>query len=328
MADNDTFWAVSDDSLFDEQQVVTPDYSSLKTSGVNKLLVVVFVVDCSDTMKGERIMAVNAALAEIWVVLRNIKNANGLDLKVAIMSFTSSTRWELQLANVDEVSFENLKVRPGLTEYGNAFHELNKVLREDRFLKHSGKKAPPAIMFLTDGRPSGDYESDLEELLNNEFFAGASRSVVLLGDAIHDDVARNAVKRFVKDPDKDIVDADNSAVIIQKVKLATMHAVADEPIKGNNNNGNGTSPSDSNNDKDNPFKNFDKDDPFGNSGNDDPFGNSGNDDPFGNSGNDDPFGNSGNDDLFGNSGNDDPFGNSGNDDPFGNSGNGDPFSSL
>lgn len=219
---------------FDGQETMTPRFDSFKTTGTNKLLVVLFIVDCSRTMDGDRIMAVNAALTEVKATLQDIKNDNGLDIKIAIMSFTSSAKWELQLTDIDEVSLENLRTRPGLTEYGNAFHELNKVLRKEQFMKHTGKIAPPAIMFLTDGGPTDDYESDLEDLLKNGWFANASRSAILLGDAIHDEAAKNAVRRFVEDPDNDIVDAENSTVIIQKIKTATMHTIAGDPMdKGN-----------------------------------------------------------------------------------------------
>ena len=340
---------------FGGQQTMTPGFNSFKTTGTNKLLVVLFVVDCSRSMDGDRIMAVNAALTEVKSTLQDIKNDNGLDLKIAIMSFTSSAKWELQLTDIDEVSLENLRTRPGLTEYGNAFHELNKVLRKEQFMKHTGKIAPPAIMFLTDGGPTDDYESDLEELLKNGWFVNASRSAVLLGDAINDDAAKNAVRRFVEDPDNDIVDAENSTVIIQKIKIATMHTVAGDPMDKGNIGGGNTIPTDStpsdtvggssgtdnpsggsgNNGGDDPFK-VDPDDPFGGTaGGDDPFGGSGTaggDDPFGGSGNnggDDPFGGSGTaggDNPFSGSGTvggDDSFsgsGNNGGDDPFGGSG--------
>ena len=348
---------------FAGQQTMTPGFNSFKTTGTNKLLVVLFVVDCSRTMDGDRIMAVNAALTEVKSTLQDIKNDNGLDLKIAIMSFTSSAKWELQLTDIDEVSLENLRTRPGLTEYGNAFHELNKVLRKEQFMKHTGKIAPPAIMFLTDGGPTDDYESDLENLLKNGWFANASRSAVLLGDAIHDDAAKNAVRRFVEDPDNDIVDAENSTVIIQKIKIATMHTVAGDPMdKGNISGGNDTlsdtTPSDKKGEPsgtDTPTGGGDlfggtgklgEDDPIGGTGStggDDPFGGTGStggDGPFGgigSTGEDDPFGGTGStggDDPFGGTGStggDDPFGGTGStggDDPFdgiGSTGGNDPF---
>lgn len=297
---------------FGGQQTMTPGFNSYKTTGTNKLLVVLFVVDCSRSMDGDRIMAVNAALTEVKSTLQDIKNDNGLDLKIAIMSFTSSAKWELQLTDIDEVSLENLRTRPGLTEYGNAFHELNKVLRKDQFMKYTGKIAPPAIMFLTDGGPTDDYGSDLENLLKNEWFANASRSAVLLGDAVHDDAAKNAVRRFVEDPDHDIVDAENSTVIIKKINLATRCAVAGDPmdkdnISGVNDTLSDTTPSDKKGEPSGTDTPTGGGDPFGG------IGSTGEDDPFGETGS------TGGDDLFGGTGStggDDPFGGSFWNDPF------------
>lgn len=319
---------------FAGQQTMTPEFNSFKTTGTNKLLVVLFVVDCSRSMDGDRIMAVNAALTEVKSTLQDIKNDNGLDLKIAIMSFTSSAKWELQLTDIDEVLLENLRTRPGLTEYGNAFHELNKVLRKEQFMKHTGKIAPPAIMFLTDGGPTDDYESDLENLLKNGWFANASRSAVLLGDAIHDDAAKNAVRRFVEDPDKDIVDAENSTEIIKKIKIATVGTVAGDPMdKGNISGGNDTpsdtTPSDKKGEPSGTDTPTGGGDPFGGTGStggDDPFdgtGSTGGDDPFdgiGSTGGNNPFGGTGS------TGGDDPFGGTqGGDDPFGGSFGNDSF---
>ena len=363
MADNN-FDPFGGDDPFGGQQSVTPGFNTFKTVGTNKLLIVLFLVDCSRSMDGERISAVNAALREVKSTLQEIKSNNNLELKIAIMSFTSSAKWELQLTNIDEVSLVNIKTRAGLTEYGNAFHELNKVLRKDQFMKHTGKIAPPAIMFLTDGGPTDDYELYLEELLKNGWFANASRSAILLGDAINDDKARDAVSKFVNDPVGDITDADNSTTIIQKINLATMHTVAGDPMKSDTQPaGNGTDkPSEGDNPVEpgksggdsNPFGDADPfksgaDDSFGGSdtaigsdpfggdaGNSDLFGGSaGGSDPFGGSaGGSDPFGGNadGSDPFGGNAGGSDPFGGStGGSDPFGgtggDSGTGDPFGS-
>lgn len=285
---------------FDTQQSVTPPIGGMKTKGNTKLLVVIFIIDCSMTMKGDRIAAVNAALQELKFKLKDIKEENNLDMKVAVMSFTSSTKWDLPLTPVEEMNLEEIRVRPGLTEYGAAFHELNKVLRKDGFMQHKGKVAAPAIMFLTDGEPTDDYQSDLDELLKNGWFTNASRSAVLLGDAIYNSSARDAVRQFVEDPENEIVAAEDSTVIIQKLKLATMHTVAGTPMpSGGQENGDASADI---NGKQDPFGSASIDgagDPFGNSsgvGTDDPFGKNsdgGTDDPFdkdGSSADGDPFG--------------------------------------
>ena len=233
-----------------ETQSITPEFGTLHTKGTAKLLVVIFVVDCSKTMNGDRIAAVNAAMQELKYKLTEIKNDNNLDLKIAIMSFASSAKWELELTPVEEVNLDTIRTRPGLTEYGAAFHELNKVLRKESYMKHTGKIAPPAIMFLTDGEPEDDYQADLDELLKNGWFTNASRSAVLLGDAINNSSARDAVRQFVNDADEDIVTAEDSTVIIHNIRIATMHTIAGDPIQDNvsNNDGGATTKSYNNND--------------------------------------------------------------------------------
>lgn len=277
-------------------QSITPDFNSLKTTGTLKLLVVIFVVDCSKTMSGDRIGAVNAALQELKYKLMEIKEDNSLDLRAAILSFASTPRWELPLTPIEEVDLKTIQVRPGLTEYGAAFHELNRVLTKEGYMKYTGKTAPPAIMFLTDGEPEDDYQEDLDELLHNTWFANASRSAVLLGDAISSESAQNAVRQFVKDEKQDIVTADASTYIIQRIQLATMHSVVGNQINENGSDYASTGGADTSSDG-SPFGNSRSDgrDPFasGGSGGSDPFANDGSDgsDPFASSGSDDsdPF---------------------------------------
>ena len=168
-------------NVFDDNY--TPGINNLPTQGSQKLLVTIFIVDASRTMENGRIEAVNNALIELKYKLSEIQSDNNLDLRVAIMSFTSSARWEVELTPVEELNFSGIQTRAGLTRYGSVFHELNKVLTKEKFMKHSGKIAPPAIMFLTDGEPDDDYIYDLEQLLKNGWFSNASRSAILIGDA-------------------------------------------------------------------------------------------------------------------------------------------------
>lgn len=250
---SDNFFDPSDP--FGMQTSITPGLNTMHTTGVPKMLVVIFVIDCSRTMDGDRIGAVNAAMQEMQYKLSEFKNEYSLDLKVAVMSFASSAKWEITLTPIDEVNLQTIKTRPGLTSYGAAFHELNKVLRKEGFMKHTGKKAPPAIMFLTDGEPNDDYHDDLNDLLKNGWFANASRSAILLGDAIDNPEARDAVSHFVNDGNNDIVSASDSTVIIDKIRIATMHTIAGDPIQSdssesnnsadqNNNTGNDLSQTD------------------------------------------------------------------------------------
>ena len=276
----------------------TPGIGNLKTQGSQKLLVAIFIVDASRSMEKGRIGAVNNALKELKYKLSEIQSDNNLDLRVAIMSFTSSGRWEVGLTPIDELNFNDIQTRAGLTQYGSVFHELNKVLTKEKFMKYTGKIAPPAIMFLTDGEPDDDYSYDLDKLLKNSYFTKASRSAVLIGDAIYNDSARQAVARFVNNESEDIVAAEDSTMIIQKIQLATMHNIAGDPMVDTQKTNLDPKPTPDPDPNPDPFPDLDLDpDPFpdlfpdiGDST--DPFDGA---DPFsgtGSSGQDDPFGGS------------------------------------
>lgn len=220
------------DMFNDNQMAATLPIDSIPTHGSQKLMVVIFVIDCSRSMDDfGRIQAVNAALNELRFRLSDIQSRDNLDLKIAIMGFTSSARWELELTPIDEVIINNISTHPGLTEYGTAFRELNKVLCKDGFMKHIGKKAAPVIIFLTDGEPTDDYSADLDELMKNGWFRCANRSAILMGDAFNNVNAKNAVEKFVTNPLTDVVSADDTTMVTEKITAATVHTVAGNPQK-------------------------------------------------------------------------------------------------
>ena len=67
----------TDGFIFDDQIPVTAPIGSFPTHGSEKLMVVIFVVDCSKSMEENgRIQAVNAALHELKFRLSEIKSNN------------------------------------------------------------------------------------------------------------------------------------------------------------------------------------------------------------------------------------------------------------
>ncbi|MCR4739480.1 MAG: hypothetical protein K5886_04375 [Lachnospiraceae bacterium] len=217
MADN------YDDDIFGEG-LVNGDLGGMKVRTSPYYLPVIFIIDCSRSMdEGGRIGSVNSALKELRYKLCELKNNNSLDLRIAVMSFVSSVKWELELTPVEEVVFDTMTTRPGLTRYGGVFSELNRVLSDDEIMKYTGKRCPPAILFLTDGEPTDNYSYKLNELLNNKYFPYTSRCVVLIGDAVDSDSAKAAFDRFVNDP-KDIVPVGDSA-ITEIINTETMRTI-------------------------------------------------------------------------------------------------------
>ena len=61
-----------------------------------------------------------------------------------------------------------------------------------------------------------------------------------MGDAIDNPMAKDAVSHFVKDGNNDIVSASDSTVIIDKIRIATMHTIAGDPMQNDGAEGDGT----------------------------------------------------------------------------------------
>ncbi|MBR7040074.1 MAG: VWA domain-containing protein [Oscillospiraceae bacterium] len=209
--------------------VFTPPIGSLQTVGSSKLLNILFVVDGSSSMEGARIASVNTALSELYFDLTDLKRDRQLDVRVAVMSFSSSVKWELGLTPIDQAVFGEVRTRPGLTMYSAVFSELDKVLRRDRFMAYDGDVAAPVIIFMTDGKPNDNYEPALKELQENVWFRSALRSAILMGDAIGDEEARRAVRGFVKDGDRSIVAVQDSEQIISRIVTATVKTIRGIP---------------------------------------------------------------------------------------------------
>ena len=319
----------------------------------NKRVLVLLIVDATTSMRGQSIGQVNYGIQELFSELREYASSNLVNLQLGILSFTNSIRWEMEPKDIQTCyDVVHIDVRPGLTQYGVVYHELQKMLNKKNLLNYSGKQAAPVLIFMTDGAPSDVYQDDLDVLKKNGYFALSNRSAILMGEGANDPKAQAAVKEFVSDESM-ILTAGRYTDIVQSIKLATLHTLKNdfqetgtakirmpenEPFGGN------TSVPGAD-----PFGGSapaGEADPFGGSapaGEADPFGGSvpaGEGDPFGGSapaGEGDPFGGSvpaGEGDPFGGSapaGEADPFGGSapaGEADPFGGSapaGEGDPF---
>lgn len=193
-----------------------------------KRLLVLLIVDSTKTMEGEAISQVNYGLQELVSELKEYASQNMVNLELGILSFTNSIRWELEPTDVQQCyDVVHINVRPGLTQYGVVYHELNKMLSKERLLNHPGKQAAPVLVFMTDGAPTDDYAQDLQQLQKNGYFALASRSAVIMGEGASDPKAHAAVEKFVSSPNM-ILTAGNYTEIINSIKLATLHTIRNE----------------------------------------------------------------------------------------------------
>lgn len=213
------------------KEVYTPGIGSLTQQGTGKLLNIIFIVDISGSMRGEkRIDAVNEAFTQMIPALRQIQmdSMSEFELKISIMTFDQDARWIVNPTPIMEYDHNDIACSEWVTFFSNAFRKLGEKLTREEFMAHTGKIAQPYIMFMTDGEPTPEdnYEPELDALLENGWFTNSQRFAVLIGkDAINSTSARNAVSKFVSNPEEGIINAADAATIAAEVQAKTIHTI-------------------------------------------------------------------------------------------------------
>lgn len=142
-----------------------------------KILPVIYVLDTSGSMRGERIAALNAAMHETVEVLKDVSASNPTaEIKIGVMKFSSQAEWvtDSGLIFMDDFYWNDLAAG-GLTELGEALTSLGQKLSRNAFLSDKIGYKAPVILFISDGRPTGEYEAALAKLQENKWFQVAAK---------------------------------------------------------------------------------------------------------------------------------------------------------
>lgn len=158
-----------------------------------RTMVLFFVIDTSGSMMGNKIGAVNDAVVNVLPMLEEISATNpDAEIKVAALEFSSGTSWlysEPKLAS--EFVWQDVTVS-GLTAFGEACCELSSKLSRSGFMKSASGSFAPAIILLSDGAPTDNYENGLAKLKGNNWFKAAIKIAIAIGD----DADQNVLKEF------------------------------------------------------------------------------------------------------------------------------------
>ena len=153
-----------------------------------------FLIDTSGSMEGNKIGAVNDAVVNVLPILNDISETNpDAEIKVAALEFSSDVRWlydEPKSAN--DFIWQDVTAS-GLTCLGGACAELAaKLSRNGGFMQSASGSFAPAIILLSDGGPTDNYEVGLAKLQTNNWFKSAIKIAIAIGD----DADKEVLKQF------------------------------------------------------------------------------------------------------------------------------------
>lgn len=142
-----------------------------------------FLIDTSGSMSGNKIGAVNDAIVNVLPMLDDISSSNpDAEIKVAALEFSNGTKWLYnEPKSVEDFKWIDVQAG-GLTSLGEACLELNSKLSRSGYMKSASGSYAPAIILLSDGGPTDNFDGGLQTLQGNNWFKNAIRIAIAIGD--------------------------------------------------------------------------------------------------------------------------------------------------
>lgn len=159
-----------------------------------KVLPIIYVLDTSGSMAGDRIAAVNEAMNETMEVLKDVSAKNpDAEIKIGVLKFSSGAEWITNgLIFMEDFYWNDIKAG-GVTDLGSALNELHNKLSRSQFLISDTGFCIPVLMFMSDGQPTDNYEKALENInANNKWFRYATK----IGIAVGEDADREVLAKI------------------------------------------------------------------------------------------------------------------------------------
>lgn len=173
-----------------------------------------WVVDCSGSMYGDKIGAVNNAIQTCIPEMREAAKDNpNAQLMVRTLKFATGASWiTASPVDIEDYVWADLSAG-GVTDLGKAFELLAGQLSippmPDRAL-------PPVIVLLSDGQPTDNYKKQLDSLLNLPWARKAVRIAISIGQDADDEVLRE----FTGNREL-VLQANNAEMLVRMIKWAS-----------------------------------------------------------------------------------------------------------
>jgi uncharacterized protein YegL len=150
------------------------------------------LLDCSGSMAADgKIQALNAAIREALPHLGEVNESNPhAALLLRAIAFSSDAAWHVEAPTpVEQVVWRSVTAG-GYTDLGAAIDLVTPCLSTPPMPANA---LPPAIVLVSDGMPTDDFEASLDALLSTEWGAQSMRAAVAIGR----DADRETLSRFM-----------------------------------------------------------------------------------------------------------------------------------
>lgn len=177
-----------------------------------------FLIDTSGSMSGNKIGAVNDAIVNVLPMLEEISSSNpDAEIKVAALEFSNGTKWLYnEPKSVEDFKWIDVQAG-GLTSLGEACLELNGKLSRSGYMKSASGSYAPAIILLSDGGPTDNFDGGLQTLQGNNWFKNSIRIAIAIGD----DADLNVLSRFTGNSEA-VIKVQNIDALKQIIRIVAV----------------------------------------------------------------------------------------------------------
>jgi uncharacterized protein YegL len=197
-------------------------YSRMPGGGISRRpLHIIVLADCSWGMKGEKIQALNYAIADMMPHLEEWeRDQEQAQVFIRAIAFATEPRWHIK----DPVPVAGIRWKPlqavpkGLTNMGPAFALAAEALGPGQIERRALR---PALLLITDGLSTdkpGAFEAGLGALMAQP----AGKAALRLSIAIGRDAQSESLNRFIGDPSVPVIVADSTEDIADRLVAASL----------------------------------------------------------------------------------------------------------
>lgn len=175
----------------------------------------IFITDCSGSMSGAKIQALNEAIRTAVPKMREVAQGNpNAEVLVRAVRFSSGAQWHLsQAAKVQDFEWKDLSA-DGSTDMGQALSLVADALKVPPM---STRALPPVLVLLSDGQPTDDFSSGLKALMDQPW----GKKAVRLSIAIGEDADVGVLQRFIGHPELKPLRANNAEELTRYIRWAS-----------------------------------------------------------------------------------------------------------
>ncbi|MGN0178256.1 MAG: VWA domain-containing protein [Christensenellales bacterium] len=186
---------------------------------------VILMVDCSTSMRGERIAQVNRAIEDIRDYLCGLQDENSnVDFYISVITFSTVAYWK---NNAKETNVKNFNFQPikagGWSNLHLAYKELESALKKQSqggIMPDFGGIAP-IVLLLTDGHPTEKCTEQIRQLKVRPWFNVALRYGIAV--ELNDERTRNVLSEFVGN-NGEVIDCYDSRLLERIMKIIVLTA--------------------------------------------------------------------------------------------------------